>query len=297
MKSILIEKYNNLIKKTEWIYSLIKNINWHVLLKLAFQKKHKKSVIFFSQHKSASTFVAQIMQNIEKANVGLKHVNYPNLISDVGCYLNFGHRFNSENDWFYENSNILFQKTGFIYGPHRAPFFIWGLEHFKKIIFLRDPRDSLVSRYYSFGYTHGVPKDIVGGSLFLEERNKIHNETIDSYCLRMAILWSKPLLKNYKKILESSLEEPLCIKYEDYIINPRAIINKIFDYCELSDMNKLTEKLYYKANPVQNQINPLAHQRSGQSGQYKNELKQETILEINQILRDELDFFEWNLCQ
>jgi len=288
---------NKNLKKTQWLYSLIKPIKWNLLLKLAVQKKQKKSIIFFTQHKSASTFVARILETIGSQNIGLKHVNYPNLVSDVGCYFDFGERFQSENDWFYQNSNSMFKKMGHIYGPHRVPFFIPEIALFKKIIFLRDPRDSLISRYYSFGFSHGVPKDSVGGGFFLEERNKIHNETIDSYCKRMALLWSKPLLKNYKKILESSLEEPLFIKYEDYIKNPRAIINKIFEYCELSDMNKLTEKLSNKANPVQNQINPQAHQRSGQSGQYKYELKQETLLEINQILRDELDFFGWRLCQ
>jgi hypothetical protein len=74
------------LKKFQWLYSLIKPVKWSLLLKLAVQNKQKKSIIFFTQHKSASTFVARILETIGSQNIGLKHVNYPNLVSDVGIF-------------------------------------------------------------------------------------------------------------------------------------------------------------------------------------------------------------------
>ena len=283
-----------LLFRYKWISSLTGPVSYRVLIALCFQKKEKKSIIFFTQHKSASTFVARILSTIGKTKKGLKHVNYPNLISDLGCYFNFGNRFKNEGDWYYQNSEKLFKNNGYIYGPHRAPFFIPSLELFKKIIFLRDPRDSLISRYYSFGFTHGIPQDSTGKSVFLEERMKINNESIDSYCLRMAHEWCKPLLSSYKKIIQSSLETPLLLTYEEFASDPLNAVNEIFSYCGINDdKNNIAYNLAITANPVQDKIKDSEHQRSGKVGQYINELEDSTIKQIDIILKEELLYFKW----
>jgi hypothetical protein len=283
-----------IIVKSKWIYSLVKNVPFKTLLELATQKKQKKSIIFFTQHKSASTFAAKILSNIGSANLGLKHVNYPNLISDVGCYFKFGERYSNENDWYFENCKSLFKNNGYIYGPHRAPFMIPEIDLFKKIIFLRDPRDSLISRYYSFGFNHGVPKDSAGKKIFLDERSKIIKESIDSYCERMAAEWCKPLLSSYIKIIKSSFEPILFITYEQYVENPSKVLSSIFKYCEIDDCNELSASLARQAQPIRLEINVKAHQRSGRVSQYLTELKQATIININNTLKEEMEFFEWN---
>ena len=55
------------------------------------------------------------------------------------------------------NHKNLFSENGEIYGPQRKPLNFSGIENYKKIFFLRDPRDVLVSAYYSFGKTHKIP--------------------------------------------------------------------------------------------------------------------------------------------
>ena len=152
----------------------------------------------------------------------------------------------------------------------------------------------MISRYYSFGFIHGIPKDSIGKNVFLEERVKITKESIDSYCVRMSKEWCKPLLSSYKKIIQSSFETPLVLTYEEYASNPLNAISRIFQYCEIEQFQKLASTLAAEANPIRDHINNTAHKRSGKVGQYKKELSNQTILEINSILREELEYFCWN---
>jgi preprotein translocase subunit SecB len=49
-----------------------------------------------------------------------------------------------------------------------------------------------------------------------------------------------------------------------------------------------------QAQPIRLEINVKAHQRSGRVSQYLTELKQATIININNTLKEEMEFFEWN---
>lgn len=279
--------------RAKWYLQLIGPCSVKTLLALAFGRSRPKSVLFFTQHKSASTFVTQILMSLSDNCKPLKHVNYGNILSDVGCFLKFGDRFHSESDWYYQYAQSLFKKNGYVYGPFRYPFFIPNWDLFKKIIFLRDPRDSLISRYYSFGFSHGVPMDCESKKVFLDERSKIHDEAIDDYCIRMASEWSKPMLSEYIKMISLSIEKPLVITYEQYVDCPLDIIKQIFSYCGAAHSDELADRLACEAVPVSASINIKSHKRSGRKSQYVTELQPQTVLKIEEILRDEMNYFGW----
>ena len=281
------------VNLAKWCFQLLRPCSVGALLALTFGKSRPKSVLFFTQHKSASTFVTQILMSFSKLEKPLKHVNYGNILSDVGCLLDFEQRFPVENDWYYQYDRTLFKRTGCVYGPFRQPFFASDFDFFKKIIFLRDPRDALISRFYSFGFSHGVPKGTETKKFFLDERDKIHAEGIDNYCIRMAAEWSKPLLSGYKKMVDRSIEKPLVITYEDYVDCPLDIIAAVFHYCGAEHYNDLAASLAEKANPISASVDINSHKRSGRKSQYLTELRPESIHEIENILMDEMTFFGW----
>lgn len=260
---------------------------------MAFGRIRPKSVLFFTQHKSASVLVTRLLMHLGHS-APLKHVNYGNLLSDLGCFFSFGKRFPNEHEWYYQHGRMLFQRTGCVYGPFRYPIFIHDWELFKKIIFLRDPRDALISRYYSFGFSHGVPEDSETQKWFLDERKKIQTETIDEYCLRMASEWSKPMLSGYVKMVKHSMEKPLVITYEKYVESPRLMIGQIFDYCGVKLSEDAMDLLAHQASPVSKSIRLMSHKRSGRTGQYLEELRPETVVAIEEILGEELEFFCWD---
>jgi hypothetical protein len=90
------------------------------------------------------------------------------------------------------------------------------------------------------------------------------------------------------------LEPALVLTYEEYVLNPLNAISRIFEYCEIAQLHGLVSTLAAEANPVGDQINNTAHKRSGKVAQYKEELRSQTILEINSILHEELEYFYWN---
>jgi hypothetical protein len=110
----------------------------------------------------------------------------------------------------------------------------------------------------------------------------------------MAHEWCKPLLSSYKKIIQSSLETPLLLTYEEFASDPLNAVNEIFSYCGINDdKNNIAYNLAITADPVQDKINDSEHQRSGKVGQYINELEDSTIKQIDIILKEELLYFKW----
>ncbi len=283
-----------LMNELRWSYELIKPCDLATLWLLLFARNQKRSVLFFTHHKCASTFLPKVIRGICTTDKRLRHLNYSNLTSDVGWRFGFGSRFPSELDWFTLNSDILFKKSGHCYGPFRYPFVFPGWEYFKSVFFLRDPRDSLISRYHSFGFSHGVPKDKVTQVDFLKERTSIQNTDINSYCIRMAREWSKPVLSTYKQMINTCSHAPLVLFYEDYLTNTEEFISKVFNYAGVSDSQVIAKQIAGNAKPIRESVDPNNHRRSGRAGQYRISLNHETIQEINAILSDEIKFFGWS---
>ena len=60
-------------------------------------------------------------------------------------------------------------------------------KNLKYIIHIRNPLDTLISQYYSFGFTHISPtKNSPKYKAFIERRKKIQSQSIDEYCLSLA---------------------------------------------------------------------------------------------------------------
>ena len=96
---------------------------------------------------------------------------------------------------------VTFEAKGFVYGPLRVSypphsmFYIRFVEPASRtdfvrdkiaIFFIRDPRDILVSSYYSFGYTHGFSPVRQIEAQQRQAQGLIQRKTIDAYALEAA---------------------------------------------------------------------------------------------------------------
>lgn len=61
-----------------------------------------------------------------------------------------------------------------------------GIENFKILLVLRDPRDILVSSYYSVAYSHPFPDDKERTKEFLTERYRVRDMTVDQYVIEQS---------------------------------------------------------------------------------------------------------------
>jgi hypothetical protein len=266
-----------LAKLTHRFSSLASDFRWRL------ETNQPESVYFYTLHKCASSlFSGYVLSNID----GLRHVNYARQIyrgRSVG--------------------RLTFKKTGHVYGPIRlsadraSPVYRLLVEPASNLAFIedkiaiflvRDPRDILVSSYYSFGYTHGFSAVAEIQARQMALRNQIQAKTIDSYALDSA----DAILQNLEAIdkLSRGCERSIVIKYEDLINRFEYFIHQLTLYLNFN--NSVRKQIFERSRPKQNE-NTSSHRRSGLPGGFRNKLNDETITSLNTKFKGVLRRFEY----
>jgi len=165
-----------------------------------------------------------------------------------------------------------------------------NLAHKKVIFWIRDPRDILVSMYYSFGFTHTLSPNPEIKQYQLRRRQHIKQLTIDEYAIRTA-----PELKTkFERIraLFDSLpaKARIVLKYEDMIDHYEQFFRQLSTFVELRQGVK--DEIFKQTRPLEKE-DVSQHKRKGKPGDYKTKLKEETITTINKILDPVMRHFEY----
>lgn len=245
------------------------------------------SVIFFTTHKCASTYLKKILNSIDK-NSEYSHYDYGSLVGSLAKELGVDSDFET---YLNKNYKKLFNLKGEIYGPQRMPLRFKNVNDYKIVFFLRDPRDVLVSAYYSFAFNHKIPDNSIIKKQMLDSREKYLVMGLDKYVISQVDEWVLPVYKEYIKIRNKS-NEYLFLKYEDFTYDPLSFTKKIYEFLDLN-VDLIDDNLIDQANPVQKKIEEDSHQRSGKNKQWLDELKPETIRELNFKLEEVLNEWEF----
>ena len=163
-----------------------------------------KSVLIYTVHKAGSMFLHRLTNNLSK-HVGFKYysINNDEYFDQI-----------KSSSWkkFIENS-----PTNSCFGPIRAgasePSIPAKPEAYSIVLHLRDPRDVLVSLFYSHIYNH--PRRLGRFNPSDEQRNKWAEEGIDKFVINSA-----PFLKSHYQSLTSALlseKNVVSIRYEDMV--------------------------------------------------------------------------------
>ena len=250
---------------------------------MCLQQKNK-SVVFISLHKCASSlFSNYVLRNTKN----LIQIDYQKL--------------------FYQNkkiNRILYEPTGYVYGVIRVlekshPLFsqtsflldIKNL-HDKKILFLiRDPRDILVSMYYSFGFTHGFSVNEKIREFQERRRSIIKKMTVDDYVVKEAHLLSQKF--KIVNSLRMNINNHILLKYEDMIEKYDEFYRQLNEFIPLTDDMKFN--LFERTRPRKKE-QLMNHKRSGIVGGYKQKLRKDTVERINSLLEDTLHRFNYEVA-
>lgn len=248
-------------------------------------KNQNSSVYFYTFHKCASTlFSTYVLKNVS----GLRHIDYANKIYFRGI-----------------TDNKCFEDMGYIYGPIRLSvdqnslvykYFVkktLNTEFIKNktaLFLIRDPRDILVSSYYSFGFIHGFSPVMEIKTLQEQTRKKILNQTIDQYVSENA----QTMLSDFKVMekLNNNCKKSVIIKYEDMIDNWDKFVIDLTRYIDIDE--QILDVIHQKSRPRQ-QEDITSHHRSGKSGEFRSKLKPDTITHINEIFGPLLQRLQYQL--
>ena len=256
------------------------------------QKKFKKkSSLIWTTNKSASVYLRKVINEINKYSE-FKAFDYS------GAIWSLAGRINLDNPYDIERISSLYRTHGEIYVPLRTPFEFEGRENFKNIFFLRDPRDLLVSRYYSIAFSHKLPYQELNSEEFLKKRNQARSLGIDNFCLKEVEEWIIPHFIKFRSLRESS-KESFIFKYEKFIESPELFLTQFLDSIEVTLPDSIQNKLVKlsKIPTIQNSkhYKLKSHYRSGKSRQFESELEESTLEELNKKLKEiiiYLDFYK-----
>jgi Sulfotransferase domain len=233
--------------------------------------KSPESVYFYALHRCASSLLSDyVLKNVR----GLHLVDY--------------------EDRFYNGDpveSVTFEPNGFVYGPIRLstgpetaiyrrfiePASDKDFIRDKIAIFLiRDPRDIVVSSYYSFGYTHGFSTVKAIQEQQRQSRDMIRGKSVDIFALEVA----NSTLKHFQTVerLRQSCERAVILKYEDMIHHWEKFSLGLTKYLDIS--RKARRRTYRLSRPLENE-SETGHRRSGRPGAYKDKLSASTVNTLN----------------
>ncbi|MBE8232088.1 MAG: hypothetical protein HAW67_00020, partial [Endozoicomonadaceae bacterium] len=155
------------------------------------------------------------------------------------------------------------------------------------IILLRDPRDILVSMYFSFGISHGLSPNLTLREYQQKRREQVKKMTIDDY-----VMAESTTLKSKFSILNGLMSRSNCLvlRYED-LINDYDEFYSAFSSV-LPMPAEIRKMLFEKTRP--NEIeDPSAHKRSGKIFAYREKLSDSTINNLNNEFKSILQQFNY----
>ncbi len=248
-----------------------------------------KSILFFTMHKSASTFIYRLAGKLSSLG-GFRYYS-------INKHTVFNKRSLDEQD------PKSWKEKGCCFAPLRSllPSIDKArLINFNIILHLRDPRDVLVSLFFSRAYSH----PIVPGKFepTTELRKKWIDEGIDKFLLDKQgnnQSAAENFFLRYKAYCDNLLNKPnvIVVKYEDMISDFENWLRQIMPPFNIADTEKVIRKLVQEHRNAFEapKEDVFSHKRQVASGDHKRKLSQETIDQLNSMFKDVLQKLKYEL--
>lgn len=235
------------------------------------------SIIYFSVNKAATQYVKSILRRCAVKN-GMVSIG----IHDYAFNSDFPYldHLSVEEMKKYEH---IFKKTGYLYSPFGGMIEgIPNLEDYKVVLLTRDPRDILVSQYYSTSYSHPAPHNMGNKQDdFISQREHAINSTIDDYAISESDRVYDVFFR-YQTLLSDKYNNIYLTTYEQMVSDFETWLTGLINYCELNVSSKFIQSLLKENEDMKpKKENIHKHIRKGKPGDYKEKLHPETIEYLN----------------
>ncbi|MGI9516600.1 MAG: hypothetical protein ACR2NP_06135 [Pirellulaceae bacterium] len=173
---------------------------------------------------------------------------------------------------------------GFVLGPLRSfsteGFDFPRLQRVGHLLQIRDPRDILVSEYFSLGWIHS-DRDWTDADR--DHRTRIRNMSVDDYVIKEDEISKYPLMQRYSPILQLHDQPDVTIvRYEDMVLDFERWLQPVLQTMELRPTARWQRQLASKyRDEFLPDSRPGAHKRNVLPGDHRSKLKPETIALLN----------------
>jgi hypothetical protein len=238
--------------------------------------------------KSGSTLLNRIVQPLARRN-GINVVNLPAAFFSQGLDV---------DDWAGADLRDVVLPGNIYVGFRSFPANIAGYPRFemaRKVFMFRDPRDALVSQYFSDAYTHVAPAGDTEASrqhaaMFEKRRAEALATPIDDYVLKRARSMDQTL-----SAFGGLLADPRCLvlRYEDYVFQKPRLIHKILRHFDWTCPPGAIEGLLKQVDEVPDSEDPQRFVRRVIPGDHRRKLSPQTINKLNKLLAESLQMFDY----
>jgi hypothetical protein len=250
-----------------------------------------RDIVVFTLHKSASMFIHQQCELLCRlSGMSYHSPNVPASGLDARRLL-------TDKD--------LWRLRHGCFAPVRFFVDIPQIDDYDVILHLRDPRDVLVSMFYSYCYIH--PGEIEANTGY---RRDVASRGIDAFVLAKASERSSEyrgdygtgghvedlignLPKRYRDYIERLLTRPnvLLVKYEEMVTDYRRWLEKFINPFPIDDKRKVIEEWAARSQAFfpKRANDAMNHVRHVTPGDYKAKLQPSTIRALDEIFSGTLD--------
>jgi hypothetical protein len=238
------------------------------------------SIIHFSTNRSATQYVKRILRRLAREN-GIT----PADLSEY-AFSNDLPFFDHLSPEQMETYTHLFKPKGYVYS-HFGGFVhgIRDLDEFLVVLVIRDPRDALTSRYYSKAFSHRLPDRQDRAEVFLAERNRVRQMTVDEFVLEEMGHYCERY-RTYMRELDGR-QNVLVTRYEDLTGDFPQWLEGVLAFCSLSCNPATRAKLISESqDSTSTKENKMKHRRQVTPGDHVRKLQPETIARLDAELAD-----------
>lgn len=238
--------------------------------------------------KSGSTMLHKLVQLLSRRN-------NINTIDIAGTFFKSGF---VVADWMAADLTEVVRPGNMYLGFRSYPSNLERYEFFqrgRKIFMFRDPRDAVVSQYFSDAFSHSLPSDETeagkrAAAAFLKKRQEAQASDIDAYTLKHARSFENTLMA-----FAPLFDDPNCLllRYEEHIFQKKRMINKILQHFGWTCPPGQIESILQGIDSVPESEDGKRFVRKVIPGDHRNKLKPETIRKLNNILKQSMQRYDY----
>lgn len=240
------------------------------------------SALVFAMPKSGSVLLDGIMRQLSD-HVGVTYVSIMQEYFTIGL---------PDASMPAETARI-FLPQGYCYGGFRyfpRRFEIPILSQTRPVLLVRDPRDMVVSHYYSMRDSHPEPgKVLTTVKANMSMRDLARALDIDEYVKRAAQTF-RTFLTHYRSILCANHDVRI-YRYEDVIYEKADWVADIAAHFDWKVSRQKTDWIAAQHDVIPTEEVETQHIRQVHPGNYRKKLKPETIAWLDDFFKDEMAFF------
>jgi hypothetical protein len=238
----------------------------------------------FGLHKCGSSMLTKLAIQLASAG-GRPVLNIPGILFGQGI---------PRMRWEKDPALASLIRPGIIYTGFRGvPSFLSPLPTYEtapKLILVRDPRDALVSFYFSVAYSHTIPRQGEARQLITENRRVALQADINEWCIERA---RNDHVSTWDSTIDalSTDKEVRFLRYEDVIFDKARLVDAL---CEVMscDVDAETRAKIARENDVRPRTeDPTKHVRRVTPGDHEEKLLPGTIEVLNELYGHHLERF------